>query len=81
MHGGFGHVTTVTRGRTVSLRDLYAGLSQPERPVPASAPIVYCMASILAQEVMNVLWGAPRLEGRMQMVHMDHLMFMSEGLG
>lgn len=80
LRAGFGHVGTFVKGRTVSLCNLYANVSQPRSPVPVSAPLVYCLSSIAAQEALNVLWGRPLLLGKLRMVHMDGLSFHEQEL-
>lgn len=75
IRGGFGQITTIVRDSSVSLHQLYSPLHQPEAPVPVAAPIVYCLASIMAQEAMHNLWGTPRLLGEMLVVDMNWLLF------
>lgn len=78
IRGGFGQITTIVRDSSVSLRQLYSSLHQPTEPVPVAAPVVYCLASIMAQEAMHNLWGAPRLLGEMLIVDMNWLLFQKE---
>jgi molybdopterin-synthase adenylyltransferase len=75
IRGSYGQVTTIIPEVSVSLRKLYASLHQPLDPVPVAAPIVYCLAVIMAQEAMHNLWGAPKLVGEMIVVDMNSFLF------
>lgn len=58
----YGQVTTVVPGRTVSLRELYGGFKHVPKTVPVIAPIVFCLGSLMAQEILNNIWGEPQLQ-------------------
>jgi len=80
LQAGFGQVGSFVKGLTVSLNNLYKGIAQPDPPIPASAPLVYCLSSLAAQEALNALWGRPLLVGKLKLIHMDGLSFHEQEL-
>jgi molybdopterin/thiamine biosynthesis adenylyltransferase len=75
LRGSYGQATTIIPGVSVSLQKLYASVHQPLVPNPVAAPIVYCLAVIMAQEAMHNLWGVPKLVGEMIVVDMNSFLF------
>ena len=43
--------------------------------VPVTPPVVGAIGCIMAQEVLNVLWGIPSLQGRMLIVEFGDFSF------
>lgn len=79
VHGGveqdYGQVTTVVKGKTPSLRELYFDSAVSTAGVSVSPPVVSALGSIMAQEVLNVLWGVPSLQGKMLIVEFRDFSF------
>ena len=84
VHGGveqdFGQITTVVRGRTPSLRELYFDTASSTAGVSVTPPVVAAIGSIMAQEVLNVLWGTPSLEGKLLIVEFADFSFFHVAL-
>jgi len=75
VHGGimkdYGQVTTVIPGKTLLLRDIYKGLTEPYQTIPVSPQIVYCISSIMVNEILKNLWGEPGLTNRLLIVELS----------
>ncbi len=68
VHGGveedFGQVITLIKGKSPGLSDIYSELRNPAEPYAVTPPIVFCLASIMAQEILYNIWGQPQLLNR-----------------
>ena len=82
VHGGvqndFGQVTTILQQKTQSLKDIYPGIH-----IPVSVPIVpqtvIIIGSMMAQEIINNLFGKPQLINKLLIVELsDFSMFKVE---
>lgn len=73
--GDYGQVTTVIPSRTVMLSELYAGLGRTGKTVPVTPSVVFCIGSIMAEEVLKNLTGKPELAGRLLVAGMGGLYF------
>ena len=73
--GDYGQLTTVIPGRTVMLSELYAGLGRNPKTTPVTPSIVFCIGSLMAQEVLKNLLGEPELAGQLLIAGMSGLYF------
>jgi len=73
--GDYGQLTTVIPGRTVMLSELYAGLGRTPKTTPVTPSIVFCIGSLMAQEVLKNLLGEPELAGQLLIAGMSGLYF------
>ncbi|MDD2390342.1 MAG: HesA/MoeB/ThiF family protein [Desulfobacterales bacterium] len=75
VHGGilndYGQITTVARGKTPLLRDIYGGLTDACDVIPVSPQIVFCVSSIMANEILKNLWGEPQLMSKLLVVELS----------
>jgi len=71
----YGQVTTIVPGRTVSLRELYGSVKHTPKTVPVIAPIVFCLGSLVAQEILMNIRGEPRLLNTILAVGMSGFLF------
>ncbi len=78
IHGGiqndFGQLTTIIKGETPSLENIYANIKE-EETIPVSTPIVFAVASLMAQEVINNILGSPQLIGNLLIVELNDFTF------
>ncbi len=80
VHGGvlndYGQVTTIKKGITRALRELYANAEDPmDSPLPVCPSIVICVGTLLAHEVLNNLWETPQLLNTMLIVELSDFTF------
>jgi len=75
LHGDYGQLTTIVPGKTVSLRKLYRGIAEKNRPVPVVATGVFCIGSLMAQEILKNLRGEPELINEFQVVGLSGFVF------
>jgi molybdopterin-synthase adenylyltransferase len=79
VHGGvradYGQITTIIKHRTQPLKDLYADQAEAVAPIPVSASIVFCVGSLMAQEVLNNLWQTPELVNQLLVVELADFSF------
>lgn len=79
VHGGverdYGQITTVVRGKTPTLTELYSDTASSAPGVSVTPPVVVTAGGIMAQEVLNVLWGSPSLQGRLLVVEFSDFSF------
>jgi len=82
VHGGiqndFGQITTTKPGKTQTLKEIFPGLH-----IPVSVPIipqtVMAIGSLMAQEIINNLFGKPQLLNKMLILELsDFSMFKVE---
>ncbi len=73
--GDYGQMTTVIPSRTVMLSELYAGLGRTDKTVPVTPSIVFCIGSLMAQEILKNLLGEPELAGQLLVAGMSGLFF------
>ncbi len=78
IHGGiqndFGQLTTILKAKTPSLKDIYVNIKETET-IPVSTPIVFTVASLMAQEVVNNILGSPQLIGNLLIVELNDFTF------
>lgn len=70
LRGDYGQLTSIIPGRTVRLRELFAGFGKAEKIVPVIPTIVFAAGSLMAQEILNNLLCKPQLAGRILVVGM-----------
>lgn len=75
LKGDYGHVTTIVPGITVTLHDLYARAREPKTTVPVIPAIVFCIGSLMAQEILKNLLGEPMLMNELQIVGLSGPVF------
>jgi molybdopterin-synthase adenylyltransferase len=79
VHGGvredYGQITTIVENQTMPLKDLYATLTESTDPIPVSAPIVFCVGSIMAHEILKNLWHEPELVNQLLIVELADFSF------
>ena len=80
VHGGvegdFGQVTTIMKGGTPGLADIYKGCIDSTDTVPVCPQIVISTGSFMALEVLRNIWGEPRLLNTMLVIELsDFSMF------
>ncbi len=73
--GDYGQATTIVPGATLALRDLYKGLRQKEGVVPVTPAVVFCLGSIMAQEILLNLAGRPELVNQLLVAGLAGLHF------
>ena len=73
--GDYGQMTTVIPSRTVMPSELYAGLGRTDKTVPVTPSIVFCIGSLMAQEILKNLLGEPELAGQLLVAGMSGLFF------
>jgi len=73
--GDYGQMTTVIPGKTVMLSELYGGLGRTAKTVPVTPAIVFCIGSLMAQEILKNLLGEPELAGQLLVAGMSGLFF------
>lgn len=61
IRGDYGQLTTVIPGLTCPLRELYKGIRPVHETVPVIPSIVFCIGSLMAQEILMNIWGEPAL--------------------
>jgi len=77
LQGDYGQLTTLIPGETVSLRDLYGRISEPQGIVPVTPAIVFCIGSLMSQEILKNLLHEPLLKNRIQIVGLSGFVFSS----
>ncbi len=79
VHGGvqetYGQVTTILKNRTPSLKSLYANIENPEGPMAVCSQAVASISSLMSMEVLNNIWGLPRLNGSLLIVELSDFTF------
>lgn len=85
VHGGvqsdYGQVTTMKRGQTPLFSELYAQMEDSDSPLPVCPQSVICIASLMAHEVMNNIWQAPKLLNTLLIVELADFTFSKIQLG
>ncbi len=75
VHGGverdYGQITTIVKGKTASLRDLYAGLGDVKQPIPVSTSAAFAVGSFMAEEAIKVILGRSALMNRLLVVELS----------
>lgn len=77
VHGGvqgdYGQVISVLPGLSPTLREIYAGLSEPPPACPVTPDTVFALAALMARETLNHLKGNPVLLYRFCILEMTDL--------
>ena len=65
IHGGvqndYGQVISLIKGKSKSLKEIFANSQNQKGVLAVTPPIVFSIASIMAQETINCLWNKPKL--------------------
>ncbi len=79
VHGGvqndYGQITTIKKHKTPLLQELYAQMEDADSPLPVCPQAVSCIATLLAHEVLNNLWGTPQLLNTLLIVELADFTF------
>ena len=79
VHGGvqsdYGQLTTMKRGQTPLFSELYAQMQDSNSPLPVCPQSVICIASLMAHEIMNNIWGEPKLLNTLLIVELADFSF------
>ncbi len=85
IHGGvandFGQVTTIQKGKTQSLKDIYKGLTDEHSTKAVATTSVFIIGSLIAQETINVLLKKPKLLNKILVVELSDFYFNKIQLG
>jgi molybdopterin synthase catalytic subunit len=82
VHGGIagdqGQILTLQKGRSQSLRELFAGSPQPQGDIPVTGAGAAIIASLMTNELFQVVFGQPKLLNRFLVVGLSdlHLSFL-----
>ncbi|MFW5800268.1 MAG: HesA/MoeB/ThiF family protein [Spirochaetota bacterium] len=65
IHGGimmdFGQVISLIKGKSKSLKDIFANYSESTNTIEVSPDIVFSISSIMVRETLNHIWKEPKL--------------------
>ena len=79
VHGGIekdqGQVLTLRKGHSQQLSEIFAGTDQPQGGIPVSGPNVAIIAGLMANELLQVIFGQPNLLNRFLIVGLSDLNF------
>lgn len=79
VHGGvqndYGQITTIQPGVTKPLKDLFPNVEDATSPLPVCPQIVVCVASMMAHEVINAVWGTPQLLNTFLIIELSDFSF------
>ncbi|MBN1931099.1 MAG: ThiF family adenylyltransferase [Desulfobacterales bacterium] len=78
VHGGvqedYGQITTITR-ESIRLNDIYRGMENAKNFISISPQIVFCIGSLMADEILKNLWGEPALINQLLVVELSDFSF------
>lgn len=79
VHGGvqsdYGQITTIKKNKTPQLQELYSHAEDSDSPLPVCPQAVSCIASMMAHEVLNNLWGTPQLLNTLLIIELSDFTF------
>lgn len=79
VHGGIernqGQILTLQKGNSQPLAEIFAGTDQPQGSIPVSGPNVAIIAGLMANELLQVIFGQPNLLNRCLIVGLSDLNF------
>jgi molybdopterin/thiamine biosynthesis adenylyltransferase len=80
IHGGveddFGQITTIQKGITPKLADIYKGVGEKNGIISVSTDSVFAIASLMAKETINNILKKPQLINKMLVVELEDFSFI-----
>jgi len=67
----YGQVTTLRKGSGTTLREFYSGIESTQAHIPVTTSAVFAVATLMAQEALNVILGKPELYGKLLVVELS----------
>lgn len=79
VHGGvqgdYGQITTIKPGVTKRLHEIFPNVEDSTSPLSVCPPIVTCIGSLMAHEVLKNLWNIPQLLNTLLIVELSDFSF------
>jgi hypothetical protein len=54
---------------------MYSGQEDGDSPIPIAAPIVFCVGSLMAEEIMKNLWNEAELVNQLLIIELSDFSF------